>query len=147
VIDTLMAGSNPGQWFNPHLISNTESRPQCLKCHAQARQSTNQDDAIVRPLLTGDGIEICTGCHVTDTVKHMLGRRPNFPVPNDLPLDRKGRITCLTCHYTHGSLRSEKPWIDVSWFERLSNSKRLYKTFLLRRNNREGGLCLACHDA
>jgi len=55
-------------------------------------------------------------------------------------------MACLTCHYVHGSLASDRPWASVSFMDRMTDDERMHKTYLLRRNNAEGALCLICHD-
>ena len=94
----------------------------------------------------GDGVESCVNCHGSESITHPVGARPNFAVPGDLPLDREGRVTCLTCHYIHGTLHSDTPQASASALERLFGSERLHKSYLLRRNNTEGKLCMACHN-
>jgi formate-dependent nitrite reductase cytochrome c552 subunit len=94
-----------------------------------------------------DGVSMCLACHEPDVVNHPLGARPEFPVPADLPLDPAGKISCLTCHYTHGPLTGIRPRSSVSLLERLFERDRLHKTFLLRRENGRGQLCMACHDS
>ena len=144
---SLLAAETSNSVLNPHSMPMDEHRPQCLSCHAKAKHTTAVSNGAIATIFVGDGIKACISCHESAAVKHMVGRRPDLHVPDDLPLDAQGRITCLTCHYTHGPLRSENPWVDVSWYERLTNSERLHKTFLLRRHNREGALCLVCHDS
>lgn len=145
--DILLAADTPAPVLNPHSMPANEATPQCLTCHAETEQAVTTVKVGLAPTMVTDGIKSCITCHESAAVKHMVGRRPDFKVPNYLPLDAEGRITCLTCHYTHGPLKSEKPWVDVSWFERLTNSERLHKTFLLRHHNRDGHLCMACHDS
>ena len=145
-VNGLLAADAPAPAINPHSLPMDQHWPQCLTCHVEPEQLP-VGKAGASPVLVTDGIGSCTGCHESAAVKHMVGKRPEFNVPGYLPLDTQGRITCLTCHYTHGPMLSEKPWVDVSWFERLTNSERLRKTFLLRRHNRDGGLCMACHDS
>jgi hypothetical protein len=132
---------------NPHNLQLSVRDSQCDLCHVAVRQKTIQVKLKTLADQVVNGVDICGTCHESSSVKHMIGKRPDFKVPGFLPLDKEGRITCLTCHYTHGPLKSESPWVDVSWIEQLSNSDRLHKTFLLRRNNRDGRLCLACHDS
>ena len=145
IVPLLVAGTTESV-FNPHNMPMQEQSSQCFNCHAGSTQTAKRPMGTRIPTFVGDGIRICTSCHESAVVKHMVGQRPSFNVPYYLPLDEQGRITCLTCHYTHGPLRSNKPWVDVSWIERMSNSDRLSKTFLLRHHNRNGSLCLACHD-
>jgi hypothetical protein len=145
--DTLVAADTSVPPLNPHSLPTREAMPQCLTCHAEAEQAVTTVKVGLAPTMVRDGIKSCITCHESAAVKHMVGRRPDFKVPSYLPLDAEGRITCLTCHYTHGPLSSEKTWVDVSWIERLTNSERLHKTFLLRHHNRDGHLCKACHDS
>jgi hypothetical protein len=53
---------------------------------------------------------MCIPCHEAGAINHPVGVRPEFAVPADLPLDTEGRISCLTCHYVHGSLRADHPY-------------------------------------
>lgn len=92
-----------------------------------------------------DGSAMCTVCHRGQPM-HMVGKEIDFPVPKDLPLDQGKKIQCLTCHYTHGRLTSDRPWAAVSFMDRLIRSEHLYKSYLLRRNNSGGELCLVCHN-
>ena len=45
--------------------------------------------------------ELCLECHPTNASDHKLGVIPKL-LPKGLPLDKEGRITCLTCHEPHG---------------------------------------------
>ncbi len=91
------------------------------------------------------GIAMCMRCHEHEARAHPMGRPLEFPVPPDLPLEG-GAMTCLTCHHAHGSLQSDRPWASVSLMDRLTDSERMHKSYLLRRNNANGELCLVCHD-
>jgi hypothetical protein len=63
-----------------------------------------------------------------------------------MPLNKKNALSCLTCHYTHGDLTSIRPQASFSFMDRMVNAERLRKSFLLRRNNVDGELCLICHN-
>jgi cytochrome c len=76
-----------------------------------------------------------------------VGLKLDFEIPADMPLDKKNRLSCLTCHYTHGNMDSDRPQASVSFMDRLLNANRLHKSFLLRRNNVDGELCLICHNS
>ena len=93
----------------------------------------------------GDGISMCTTCHA-DAESHVVGTALDFAVPADLPLGEGATMTCLSCHHVHGSLESERPRASFSFLDRLTNDPRLRKSFLLRRSNVDGELCLVCHD-
>ena len=45
--------------------------------------------------------ELCLECHPANATDHKLGVIPEL-LPKGLPLDKEGRITCLTCHEPHG---------------------------------------------
>ncbi len=139
---------------NPHELVNADwTAPQqkqlCKECHHVAPDHQPQRSTrSVLPDVQGyiaDGVSMCTSCHDEGPANHMVGAQPDFPVPADLPLDGERRITCLTCHHTHGSLKSDRPWCTVSLLDRLFGRERLHKTYLLRRNNTDGELCKACH--
>ena len=88
---------------------------------------------------------MCVDCHGEDSSSHIIGVTPDYTVPADLPLNHDNQITCLTCHYIHGSLQSETPMASTSFMDHLFNRARLHKSYVLRRNNARGELCLACH--
>ena len=90
--------------------------------------------------------KMCSTCHGDENTSHIVGVTADFIVPADLPLNAKKQVTCLTCHYVHGNLKSEKPVASSSFMDHLFNRGRLDKSFLLRRNNANGDLCLACHS-
>jgi hypothetical protein len=94
---------------------------------------------------TKDGVAMCSSCH-NPNQGHKVGLNIDFPVPADLPLNEDNDITCLTCHYTHGKLDSDRPQASHSFMDKLMNAERLKKSFLLRRNNSDGELCLTCHN-
>lgn len=135
---------------NPHEILEGENSVMCTTCHRQPpkhvpERSTqtvlpNMDDFSIDP------VAMCVPCHDDSVRSHPLWVKPNYPVPADLPLDKKGAVTCLTCHHTHGSLKSEHPCCSVSFMDRMLNSDRMTKSFLLRRENTKGQLCKVCHD-
>ena len=134
---------------NPHEIAAAQQDESCLSCHAtMPEQGVTTSTLAVKPDMAGyrgDGIQLCVSCHDVAEQSHKVGVTMDFTVPADLPLGEEQAITCLTCHYTHGSLRSDRPWASVSIMERLLNDERMSKSFLLRRNNVDGELCLTCH--
>jgi len=145
------------QVFNPHehiqsLLSGDAkvNSVQCLSCHKKAPLST--------PLKSGKHVipemssfvksetMLCATCHGDDNSSHIVGITPEYSVPADLPLNENGQVTCITCHYVHGDLKSDKPMASTSFMDQLFNRQRLSKSYVLRRNNSEGDLCLACHS-
>ena len=136
---------------NPHEISSQSQTIDCVSCHVDKPQGAAGDainsknhQADIATFKT-DGIEMCSGCHDKDD-GHKVGIKLDFDVPADMPLGAKNKLTCLTCHYTHGSLSSKKPQASVSFMDRMLNAERLHKSYLLRRNNADGELCLTCHE-
>jgi len=132
---------------NPHIL---QSIPACDTCHIITPSVVPADNTrFILPQAQNfkqDGIHMCTECHSNEN-GHQVGISLDFSVPADLPLDNDNKITCLTCHYTHGSLHSEKPHASYSFMDVLLGSEHLHKSFLLRRNNVNGELCLTCHNS
>ena len=142
---------------NPHTIAKGSKTMECSACH---KSDPNENAKILR-LLNGvldtrnnpidpesfnqNGTEMCSTCHNPDD-GHKVGLKLDFQAPADMPLDKKNKMTCLTCHYTHGSLTSDRPQASVSFMDRLFDDARMHKSFLLRRNNSDGELCLTCHN-
>ena len=136
---------------DPHQIIKNQTTANCGQCHK------NTPELIDAPLLNTknnrfesaaflqDGIKMCTGCHDANQ-GHKVGLLIDFAVPADMPLSSDSDIVCLTCHYTHGSFTSDRPQASFSIMDRLFDSQRLHKSFLLRRNNSDGELCLTCHN-
>lgn len=136
---------------NPHTISKTVTGTDCLSCHSS--QPVNNSDGLLETKnktvkledFKNDGVALCTNCHDPEN-GHKIGLKIDFDVPPDLPLDKKNALSCLTCHYTHGKLDSDKPQASFSMMDKLLDAERLHKSFLLRRNNVDGELCLICHN-
>ncbi|CAD6880450.1 hypothetical protein [Methylomonas albis] len=136
---------------NPHLISKQSSQSGCTNCHTATPQL--KDEGILQSknitadqaTFSKDGVAMCSSCH-NPNQGHKVGLNIDFPVPADLPLNEDNDITCLTCHYTHGKLDSDRPQASHSFMDKLMNAERLKKSFLLRRNNSDGELCLTCHN-
>lgn len=133
---------------NPHELGDANNVA-CTSCHRQAPvHNPKHSTQTVLPDMddfTTDPVAMCVPCHDDSERSHPLWVKPNYPVPADLPLDNNGAVTCLTCHHTHGSLKSEHPCCSVSFMDRMLNSDRMTKSFLLRRENTKGQLCKACH--
>jgi hypothetical protein len=136
---------------NPHEISKQGDQEICSVCHKQVPKLSDE-----KPLVSKygviefndfklDGVAMCSSCHDINAY-HKVNISVDFPVPADLPLTEDKEMVCLTCHYSHGKLESDRPQCSFSVMDRLLDAKRLHKSFLLRRNNSNGELCLTCHD-
>jgi len=135
---------------NPHKISTSgNGNADCLACHIKQPEIKDKLNTKNNPVDLSafhlDAIAMCTSCHAEEE-GHVVGVQLNFSIPADLPLAKSKTISCLTCHYTHGDLRSSRPQASYSFMDNLLNSDRLHKSFLIRRNNVNGELCLICHN-
>lgn len=136
---------------DPHQILKNQSTATCSQCHKNpieliaTQLIDTKNNHFESAAFIQDGTEMCTSCHDANQ-GHKVGLLIDFPVPADMPLSGDSDIICLTCHYTHGSLKSDRPQASFSIMDRLFDSQRLHKSFLLRRNNSDGELCLTCHN-
>ena len=138
---------------NPHLVNQNTAQTACNDCHKlpmpiqikEGEWLLTKNISFPLDQLKTDGIAMCITCHDPNAV-HKVGLEIDFPVPADLPLNEKNAMICRTCHYTHGSLRSDRPQASFSFIDRLIDPERLQKSYLLRRNNLNGELCLICHN-
>jgi hypothetical protein len=138
---------------NPHEITAQAAAVDCVSCHVEKPQHNHSKDSALETknhkadlaAFKTDGVEMCSGCHDAED-GHKVGLKLDFEVPADLPLGERNKLTCLTCHYTHGSLSSDRPQASVSFIDSMLDAERLHKSFLLRRNNSNGELCLTCHE-
>jgi hypothetical protein len=147
-----LVGAGRGFADNPHELSPQNQAADCISCHVEKPQTINTAELLNSKnhkadpaAYKADGIAMCSGCHDADD-GHKVGLKLDFEVPADLPLGRKNKLTCLTCHYTHGSLSSARPQASSSFIDRIVDAERLHKSYLLRRNNADGELCLTCHE-
>ncbi len=137
---------------NPHTISATGKSVECASCHAaeihhdQTDLLNTKNKKFDSAEFSKDGVAMCTDCHNADD-GHKVGLKLDFEIPADMPLNKKNTLSCLTCHYTHGTLVSDRPQASFSTMDRILNAERLHKSFLLRRNNVDGELCLICHNS
>lgn len=137
---------------NPHTVSAANTSSACTRCHAAEIHYDKTDLLNTKnnhadlAALNNDGVAICSGCHKAEE-GHKVGLKLDFEIPADMPLNRRNALSCLTCHYTHGSLESARPQASFSFMDRMVDAERLHKSFLLRRNNVDGELCLICHNS
>jgi hypothetical protein len=136
---------------SPHHISNNHKATECTTCHTENPDKLSdklldsKNHRVDLNAYKADGIEMCTTCHDAEN-GHKVNLKLDFEVPADMPVGKKNTINCLTCHYTHGNLESERPQASFSFMDRLVDAERLHKSYLLRRNNTDGELCLICHS-
>ena len=103
------------QWTSYHDFGS-----QCLDCHI-SKPSSESD-----PVTFSKNINLmCASCHKSEQeLSHPVGMKPSMKVPQSMPLDWKGELTCLTCHTAH---------------------KRGFGGFHLRTAASGEGFCVMCH--
>lgn len=102
-------------------------RPRCYDCHYRLPSHN------IRPSFNEGIGEVCSRCHTVHHGKkqrnsHVVYVLPSMKIPKDMPLDVRGKLSCVTCHSYHIGH-------DV-----MEGSKR----FLLRREPGKT-FCYACH--
>ncbi len=143
----LLGGLSTAALTSPHRLTATSDNSACQQCHLDRMTGPGKTESPKAALLFRQNpVDMCTHCHTDNASSHSVNIKVDFTVPADLPLSDSGQMTCLTCHKAHGRLHSNRPWASVSFIDRILNSERLNKTYLLRRNNADGELCLVCHD-
>ncbi|WP_210397880.1 cytochrome c3 family protein [Motiliproteus sediminis] len=72
----------------------------CGSCHLAGDKTRSSNSA----LLTAPPEQLCSRCHPGALeASHPSGVSPSMAVPQSLPLDWKGNVTCSTCHSIHAS--------------------------------------------
>ena len=111
--------------------SLTEDNPHhfqvaCNNCHQPVDTTDTAGNKTVGPLHKGINQACQPNCHnIESSLSHPVGIKTNGSVPPDMPLDDKGRITCLTCH------------------DELNNFNT-FPAYLRKASGRE--LCVSCHQ-
>lgn len=137
---------------NPHTVYAGDKSVTCTSCHAtethydKPELLNTKNNRVDLTAFNNDGVAMCSGCHNAEE-GHKVGLKLDFEIPADMPLNKRNALSCLTCHYTHGDLTSVRPQASFSFMDRMVNAERLHKSFLLRRNNVDGELCLICHNS
>ncbi len=86
-----------GRADNPHA---RKDRKACVVCHVSAPAEGSAPAKENNLRFGGDMVALCSSCH--DSYRHMhpvkIAVAPDMKSPEELPLDRDGKITCTTCH-------------------------------------------------
>jgi hypothetical protein len=95
---------------NPHERKNPRA---CTVCHVTVPAEGSQPRRDGNLRFAGDIIGLCSSCH--EGYRHMhpvkIAVAPDMKSPEDLPLDKDGKITCITCHDVmegHGVARKRR---------------------------------------
>lgn len=109
----------------PHLFSATE----CFECHFTVPDVGGQRPYRFTKPISG----LCGRCHGgLSPLSHVVGVVPSMKMPEGMPLDALGMMTCATCHDPH------RNQID---------SKTGRKTYYLRVEFTGQRFCLLCHES
>jgi len=102
---------------NPH-----DFRSRCRSCHLTEPVEGEEQ------VFVGKIDDLCQTCHHMPTINsHPTKMVPGLEVPEFMPLDRDGEVTCATCHDPHGKKTGHLP-------------------YLLRADARGEFLCESCHS-
>lgn len=88
-----------GKTDNPHLKKKDPKA--CLVCHTAQPGAVKAGVRRESKLkFGGDVVALCSSCHSTYSHMHpvKIAVAPDMKSPDDLPLDKDGKITCITCH-------------------------------------------------
>ncbi len=110
------------KYVKPHY-----DKDKCTACHI-TRPSPDDTVETVDFRYNGNFIALCNSCHGLDADIHPVNIKPppTMTVPPELPLDKDGKLTCVTCHEPQGV----KP------------GTKLLRGKYKKRND----LCFRCHD-
>jgi len=85
----------------------------CVVCHVSVPPEGSSPPKENNLRFGGDIVALCASCH--GSYRHMhpvkIAVAPDMKSPEDLPLDRDGKITCITCHDVmegHGVVRKRR---------------------------------------
>jgi hypothetical protein len=98
----------------------------CVACHTADEGTLRSQASAQSPMLADDLDARCAACHDPLDASHRTGVLPKKPVPPALPLSGDGKVTCATCHFMHGENDAFGDFV--------------------RLDNRQGALCLTCHE-
>lgn len=91
------AAERRGRTENPHARKDHKA---CIVCHISAPAEGTRPARENNLRFGGDIVALCSSCH--EGYKHMhpvkIAVAPDMKSPEELPLDKDGKITCITCH-------------------------------------------------
>lgn len=78
----------------------SKNRKNCIKCHVKVPVQGSDPRGEGNLLFKGDFDKICSACHGNYEHEHPVSLviSPMIKGAESLPLDREGRIVCITCH-------------------------------------------------
>lgn len=109
----LTGAAGPASGKGPENPHGMKDRKACVVCHVgvPAEGSSPRKESNIR--FGGDIVALCSSCHAK--YRHMhpvkIALSPDMKSPEELPLDKDGKITCITCHDVmegHGVARKQR---------------------------------------
>ncbi len=94
------------KFINPHF-----SKSHCTACHINTPNDNDNKETISKNFkYKGNFIALCNSCHGASANIHPVDVTPppTMKVPDDLPLNSEGKVTCITCHDAGFSNRNIK---------------------------------------
>lgn len=86
-----------GKQESPHARKDQKA---CVVCHVSQPPEGSAPAKESNLRFGGDIVALCSSCH--EGYRHMhpvkIAVAPDMKSPEDLPLDKNGKITCITCH-------------------------------------------------
>lgn len=82
---------------NPHSARRGDSR--CTFCHKTVPHSKADALATIRT----QTVKLCDFCHGATKKDHPKNIDPSLTIPDELPREKDGRWSCVTCHDPHGT--------------------------------------------
>jgi len=100
VLFLLSWGAGPASGKGPESPHGQKDPKACVKCHVDVPAEGSSPGKESNFRFGGDMVALCSSCHAK--YRHMhpvkISLSPDMKSPEDLPLDKDGKITCLTCH-------------------------------------------------
>jgi len=101
----------------------------CSSCHREIPEDTSYLSAVNS--LNMKPSELCMSCHPDYANIHPVDWKPSMSIPEYLPLDGEGKLTCTTCHRLHDP----------------NAEFQLLRGFLDGEFQHRRDLCFACHGS
>lgn len=114
-----------------------KSADSCMPCHK------TEDNRTGRPYRACS--TFCLSCHAKFREDHHPFNIRLKKSVDGMDLTDMKRISCFTCHDLDRQRYDNVSWKAESLFDSVFRRKKVYQTFYLTTNNREGGLCKKCH--
>ena len=113
ILVLLSGGTGPALGKGPESPHGLKDPKVCVECHVAipAEGSSPRKESNLR--FGGDIVALCSSCHAKYRHVHPveIALSPDTKSLEDLPLDRDGKITCITCHDVmegHGVVRKRR---------------------------------------